>query len=134
MQGVCRELERCRTPDDQELVEGLINKKAFAKLPDDFTKAEHEKTLRAGGLCRVRCTKRLTEGELENLGISMGDGMMILDVLQTNEEPEPALGAAGEVRSATKPRRPEMLPFPKCGMAHDDDNTFIWILKTTKHS
>ena len=26
MQGVCDELERCRTPDDQEVVEGLIKK------------------------------------------------------------------------------------------------------------
>ena len=66
MQGVCGELERCRTPDDQELVEGLI-KKVFAKLPDDFTKAEHEETLRANGLCRVRCIKRLTEKKLEDL-------------------------------------------------------------------
>ena len=58
MQGVCGELERCRTPDDQDVVEGLI-KKLLSKLPDDFVKLEHEKTLRANGLCRVRCVQRL---------------------------------------------------------------------------
>ena len=42
MQGVCGELERCRTPDDQELVEGLIAK-VFAKLPDNFIETLHEK-------------------------------------------------------------------------------------------
>ena len=44
MQGVCGELERsrCRTPDDQELVKGLIVK-VFAKLLDGFTEAELEK-------------------------------------------------------------------------------------------
>ena len=54
MQGVCGELERCRTPDDQDVVEGLI-KKLLAKLPEDLEEKEHEETLRADGLCRVRC-------------------------------------------------------------------------------
>jgi hypothetical protein len=71
MQGVCGELERCRTPDDQDVVEGLI-KKLLAKLPEDLVEKEHEKTLRANGLCRVRCVQRLTEEKLEALGISMG--------------------------------------------------------------
>ena len=57
MQGVCGELERCRAPDDQDVVEGLI-KKVFAKLPDDFQIAEHETALRTNGLCRVRCIRR----------------------------------------------------------------------------
>ena len=70
MQGVCGELERCRTPDDQDVVEGLI-KKLLAKLPEDLVEKEHEKTLRANGLCRVRCVQRLTEEKLEALGISM---------------------------------------------------------------
>ena len=60
IQGVCGELERCRTPDDQDVVEGLI-KRLLAKLPDDFVGKEHEKTLHANGLCRVRCVQRLTE-------------------------------------------------------------------------
>ena len=107
-------------PDDQEVVEGLIEK-VFAKLPDNFTKVEHEKALRANGLCRVRCIKRLTEKKLEDLGINMGDAMMVLDVLQADEEPQPTPGAAGEVRSAIKPRRPEMRPFPKCGMMQYPD-------------
>ena len=68
MQGVCGELKRCRTPDDQELVGGLI-KKVFTKLPDDFTEVEHEKTLRSNGVCRVRCIKRLN-GKRLDLGIS----------------------------------------------------------------
>jgi hypothetical protein len=56
--------------------------------------------------------------------------MMILDVLQTDEEPEPAPGAAGEVRSATKPRRPEMRPFPKCGMMQYPDLEGWLVYKT----
>ena len=94
MRGVCGELKRCRTPDNQELFEGLIAK-VFAKLPDDFTEAEHEKTLRANGLCKVRCIKRLTEKILGDLGINMGDPMMIMDVLKSGR-----CGAAGELRSS----------------------------------
>ena len=59
MQGVGEELERCRTPDDQDVVEGLI-KKLLSKLPNDFVGKEHEKTLHANRLCRVRCVQRLT--------------------------------------------------------------------------
>ena len=69
MQGVCGELERCRTPDDQDVVEGLI-KKMLSKLPEDFVEKEHETTLRANGLCRVRCVQRLTvEKRLDLRGI-----------------------------------------------------------------
>ena len=71
MQGVCGELERYRTPDDQDVVEGLI-KTLLSKLPDDFVKLEHEKTLRANGLCRVRSMQKLREEKLEVLGIYMG--------------------------------------------------------------
>ena len=65
----------------------------FAKLLDDFIEAEHEKTLRANSLCRVRYIKRLTEKKLGDLGINMGDAMMILEVLQTD-------ATAGELRSS----------------------------------
>ena len=75
MQGVCIELERCRTPDDQDVVEGLMIKKILSKLPSVFVEKEHETTLRANGLCRVRCVQRLIENKLEALGISMGDAM-----------------------------------------------------------
>ena len=120
MQGVCGELERCRTPDEQDEVEKLI-KKVFAKLPEDFKEAEHEKALRANGLCRVRCIKRLTQKMLEDLGISMGDAMMILDVLQDDSPSTDPQGAAGEPHSVNKPRRPEMRPFPKCGATRYPD-------------
>ena len=114
MQGVCGELERCRTPDDQDVVEGLI-KKLLAKLPEDLVEKEHEKTLRANGLCRVRCVQRLTEEKLEALGISMGDAMMLLDVLHAAAPPTPTAGAPAERVANVTPKRPSMRPFPKCG-------------------
>lgn len=124
MQGRCGELERSRTPDDQELVEELIAK-VFAKLPDDFAE---EKTLRANGLCRVRCIEGLTEKKPEDLGIDMVDAVMILDVLQAGVEPlanSGPTGAAGESRAAIEPKaqlwRPEMRLFPKCGMTQYSD-------------
>ena len=79
MQGVCGELERCRTPDDQDLVEGLV-KKILSRLPGDFMEKEHETTLRANGLCRVRYVQRLTEDKLEALGVSMEDAMILVDM------------------------------------------------------
>ena len=39
--------------------------------------------------------KRLTEKKLEDLGVSMGDAMMILIVLQADEEPLGPTEAAG---------------------------------------
>ena len=113
MQGVCSELERCRTPDDQEVVEGLI-KKLLAKLPEDFVKLEHEETFRANGLCRVRVIRKLTDDKLEALGISMGDAMVLPDVLHA-EAAQPDAGAQAEQAPMRAPRRPEMRPFPKCG-------------------
>ena len=67
MQGVCVALDRCRASDDQEEVEKIVVK-VFEKMPEDFVKQEHHKTMSANGLCRVRCIRRLTE---EKLGVSM---------------------------------------------------------------
>ena len=75
----------------------------------------HEGTLRADGLCRVRCVQRLTEEELEALGISMGDAMVPLDVLHTAAPPTPTAGAPAERVANVTPKRPSMRPFPKCG-------------------
>ena len=76
---------------------------------------EHEKTLHANGLCRVRCVQRLTEGKLEALGISMGDAMVLLDVLHAAAPPTPTAGAPAERVANVTPKRPSMRPFPKCG-------------------
>ena len=52
MQGVCGALEKCREADDQVVVEKIVVK-VFEKMPEDFVKQEHHKTLAANGLCRV---------------------------------------------------------------------------------
>jgi hypothetical protein len=90
-------------------------------LPDDFVKLEHEETLRANKLCTVRCVQRLREGKLEALGISMGDAMMLLDVLHVDVVPAPPAGAPAKRAGAPQQRRPEMRPFPKCGMTQYPD-------------
>ena len=84
-------------------------------------KQGHEKTFRSNGLCRVRVIKELTDEKMEALGITMGDAMMLLDVLHAEAQPQPAAGATGEGRSATVRRRPEMGPFPKCGATRYPD-------------
>ena len=110
------QLEKCTTPDDQDVVKGLV---AFllSGLPEDFTDEKHEDTLRANGLCRVRVLRKLTEAKLEALGLSMGDAMMLVEALQ-EEKGAPAellAGAAMVAAGAPQARRPEMRPFPKCG-------------------
>ena len=69
----------------------------------------------ANGLCRVRCILKLTEEKLQQLGISMGDSMIILELLHAGG----ALGAAGAGAEGEAPKqvatRPAMRPFPKCG-------------------
>ena len=113
MQGVCVALDRCRTPDDQEEVEQIVVK-IFEKMPEDFVKQEHHKTLKANGLCRVRCIRKLTEEKLQHLGVSMGDSMIILEMLHAEETPD--AGAAAEGGAPTRvEKRPGMRPFPKCG-------------------
>ena len=113
MQGVCVALDRCRTPDDQEEVEQIVVK-IFEKMPEDFVKQEHHKTLKANGLCRVRCIRKLTEEKLQQLGVSMGDSMIILEMLHAEETPD--AGAAAEGGAPTRvEKRPGMRPFPKCG-------------------
>ena len=114
MQGVCVALDRCRTPDDQEEVEQIVVK-IFEKMPEDFVKQEHHKTMRANGLCRVHCIRRLTEEKLQQLGVSMGDSMLILEVLHAEETPEVAGAAAEGGAPRHVEKRPGMRPFPKCG-------------------
>ena len=110
MQGVCVALDRCRTPDDQEEVEKIVVK-VFEKMPEDFLKQEHHKMMKANGLCRVRCIRRLTEEKLQQLGVSM----IILEVLHAEETPEvPGAAAEGGAPSHME-KRPGMRLFPKCG-------------------
>ena len=59
--------------------------------------------------------QRLTEEKLEALGISMGDAMMLLDVLHAAAAPAPPAGAPAERDAKVTPKRPSMRPFPKCG-------------------
>ena len=54
------QLEEIGTPDDQDVVKGVISF-LFEKLPEDFRDAKHEDVLIANGLCRVRLLRRLTE-------------------------------------------------------------------------
>ena len=114
MQGVCVALDRCRTPDDQEEVK-KIAEKVFEKMPEDFVKQKHHETLSANGLCQVRCILKLTEEKLQQLRISMGDSMIILELLHA----EGALGAAGAGADGEAPKqvatRPAMRPSPECG-------------------
>ena len=99
------QLESCTTPDDQDVVKGLV---AFllSGLPEDFTEEKHEDVLRANGLYRVRVLRKLTEAKLEALGMSMGDAMMLLEALQ--EEKAAPAEALAVVAAAPRDRRPEM--------------------------
>ena len=109
-----KQLEDCATPDDQDVVKGLVAF-LFEKLPADFRNEKHEDVLRVNGLCRVRVLRKLSEQKLESLGVSMGDAMMLVEALQA-EEPAPiALVAAPAEAAAPRARRPEMRPFPKSG-------------------
>ena len=100
MQGVCVALDRCSTPDDQEEVEQIVVK-VFETMSEDFVKQEHHKTLKANGLCRVHCIRKLTEEKLQQLGVSMGDSMVILT---------PDAGAAAEGGAPTRVEK-----RPGCG-------------------
>ena len=87
-------------------------------MPEDFVEflsKEHETTLRANGLCWVRCIQRLTEDKLEALGVSMGDAMMLLEVLHADATPGLPAGAPAERTAQVAPKRPSMRPFTKCG-------------------
>ena len=101
----------------------VLIKKLLAKLPGDIVKLELEETLRANGLCRVRCIRRLADEKLhvEDLGVSMGDGILLLDVLHTEQAPASA-GAPAEQRQEPAASRPVTRPFPKCVPGGTADN------------
>ena len=108
------QLEDCATPDDQDVVKGLVAF-LFEKLPADFKEQKHEDVLRANGLCRIRVLRRLTEEKLEQLGVTMGDAMLLVEALQATELAPVGMVAAPAEAAAPRARRPEMRPFPKCG-------------------
>ena len=114
MQGVCGALEKCREQDDQVVVEKIVVK-VFEKMPEEFLKKEHHKTMTANGLCRVRCIRKLTEEKLQLCGVSMGDAMIILELLHAEETPEVAGAAAESGAPRHVEKGPGMRPFPKCG-------------------
>ena len=74
------QLEECETPDDQDVVKGVVAF-LFLQEPEDFRDAKHEDALRANGLCRVRILRRMTEAKLESLGIPIEDAMILLEAL-----------------------------------------------------
>ena len=62
------------------------------------------------------CIRKLTDDKLEALGPSAWGGAVVLrDVLHAEAAPGPTPGAPAEQAHARAPRRPEMMPFPKCG-------------------
>ena len=67
---------------------------------------EHETTLRANGVCRVRCIQRLSEDKLKALGVSMGGAMMLLEVLHADATPGSSAGAPAERTAQVAPKRP----------------------------
>ena len=75
----------------------------------------HEKTLTANGLCRVRVIRKLTEEKLQLCGVSMGDAMIILELLHAQETPQVAGAAAEGGAPKHVEKTPGMRPFPKCG-------------------
>ena len=76
----------------------MLSRHWSRKLPEDIVELGHEETLFTNGLCRVRVIRKLTDVKLESLGISMGDVMMILDVLHAKQPPgQPAAGVGERI-------------------------------------
>ena len=65
---------------DQDVVCGKLSH-LFSALPADVAAHKHEEAMHANGLCRVRVLQRLEERHLQDLGITLGDAIMILDEL-----------------------------------------------------
>ena len=106
---------------DQDVVRGKLSH-LFSALPADVAAHKHEEAMHANGLCRVRVLQRLEERHLQDLGVTLGDAIMILDELfeQDAGVSAAAHGAAAEVdaavaQGAVHRRQPEMRPFPKLG-------------------
>ena len=81
MPQLCATLEACSAPDDQDVVQGLLAA-VFAALPADIVARQHDKTLRANDLCRLRVLRR--EGladRLEGVGISVGDALVLEEAI-----------------------------------------------------
>ena len=113
MQGVCVALGRCRAPGDQGGVEQVVAKISEG-VPGGFVGQGHHKALGANGLCRVRCIRGPTKGELQHLGVSMGGPMATLGVLHAGGAP-----GAGAAAGGGAPTRvgggPGARPPPGCG-------------------
>ena len=115
---LCAVLEACADPDDQDVVAGVVAS-VLAGLPADVVAAKHEREMRANGLCRCRVLRKLQIKDLESLGISLGDSIMILEVLQVEPAPPPATpqpAPAPAVGTVVSGRRPELRAFPKLGL------------------
>jgi hypothetical protein len=106
---------------DQDVVRGKLAH-LFSGLPADVMAEKHEEAMHANGMCRVMVLERLTEAHLQDLGINLGDSIMILGSIYERAAPvmpppAPAhpLGAAGLPAAPVGRKLPEMRPFPKLG-------------------
>jgi hypothetical protein len=118
-----RELRNIAQGDDQDVVKGVVAGLLSAG-PADLVAERHEEKMRENGLCRIRTLARLTEQHLRDVGVSVGDAMLVLELLHEAAPPPmspmpgtPMVGAqvGSSVSLAVPQRRPDLRPFPKLG-------------------
>ena len=87
-------------PHDSAVVRGILVALFAAKLPAPVAKKKHEKMMQANGLCYPQALRVLTVGNLESLGVPMGEALMILSMAHV----EPSQSGTG-VPAETEPQR-----------------------------
>ena len=124
---------------DQDVVRGKLAH-LFSGLPADVLANKHEEAMHANGMCRVMVLERLKEAHLQDLGINLGDAIMILAAIYEREAqiPPPAAAAdpgaaAGLVAAAAHRKLPEMRPFPKLGPTGYNIRTWVRGRRTGRH-
>ncbi len=75
-------LEACSAPGDEIAVGGLLQQLLTAELDPELVEAEPWITLRENGFRSLKALRTLKERHLRELGFSMGDASVIIEVIQ----------------------------------------------------
>ena len=115
MPKLCSTLEACTAPDDQDVVQGLLQA-IFGKLPAEIVAKRLDKEMRANDMCRVRVLRHSgLAKQLESVGVSVGDSMVLEDAIYAPVASPPPAMMLPATGGGHAPRAPAMRAFPDLG-------------------
>ena len=104
---------RSLSNDEPAVVQGVLAALFAAKLPAAVAARQHDKTVEANSLCFVAALEVVSAEQLQQLGILMGDALMIMRVITEQAGAAPPVAVVSHQQQQQVTRRTGIRPFPE---------------------